>query len=266
MSRLQEAREAVASAFRPRLLWAVQFVANLFLFGLFAGWLLIPVARAWQLVLNAILAIVIVVAAVAVQAGTMNYFSDKKRIENPKLPDPFRRAMRHVVAIGVCAAVFYLLWTLLDKTDPYQAQFPPYLRSILPAFVRRHLSLKFLDATFGWTIFAARWIGVPGLVLPFLGRTADLGFRGFGRLGYSAWRKAMSSASYWLVLAGAAFVGVIATQKIMNWTPDFRTSTFRHESFSLAFRLPLAYVLGLVAWMVTCSLLGRLSTRQRDAG
>jgi hypothetical protein len=266
MTRLEAAREAVAGAFRHRLLWVVQVVANLALFGLFVSWLLIPVARTWQLALNAIFAIVIVVAVVTVHAGTMNYFSDTSRIENPQLLDPFWRAMRHIVAIGVCAVAFYLLWSLLEKAEVYQPQLPAYIRSILPVSVRRHLSLAFLETTFEWTIFAVRWIGVPGLVLPILARTADLGFSGFGRPGFSMWRRAMSSASYWLVLAGAALVGVLATQRILNWTPDFRTSTLRHESMSLAFRLPLAYLLGLLAWMLTCSLLGRLSSGQRNAG
>jgi len=266
MSRLHEARQVVSGAFRHRLLWLIQFVANPILFGLFAGWLLIPVARTWQVILNALLAIVIVIAVVAVHAGTMNYFSDTSRSENPELAGAFLRATRHIVAIGVCAAIFYLFWNFLDKADSYQFQLPAYIRSILPVSIRRHLSLGLLQTTFEWMIFTARWIVLPGLVLPFLVRMADLGFSGFGRSGFSAWRKAMSSASYWLVLAGAVLVGVLATQKVMNWTPDFRTSTLRHESISLALRLPLAYLLGLFAWMLTCSLLGRLGGGQRDAG
>jgi hypothetical protein len=266
MPRLQAAREAVTGAFRHRLLWLVQFVANLVLFGLFAGWLLIPVAKTWQLVLNALLAIFILIAVIALHAGTLNYFSDTRRMENAKFSEPFQRAIRHVVAIAACAAVFYLLWTLFDKAEFYQAQFPAYVRSILPVSLRRHASLEFLEAAFAWTIFAARWIAVPAFVLPFLMRAADLGFRGFGKSGFSAWKKAISSPSYWLVLAGAVLVGVLATQKIMSWTPDFRTSTLRYESISLAVRLPLAYLLGIFAWMLTCSLLGRLGSGQRDAG
>jgi hypothetical protein len=266
MPRLQEAREAVAGVFRYRLLWVVQFVANLVLFGLFAAWLLLPVANAWQLALNALLASVIVVAVVAVHAGTMNYFSDTNRLGNPKLADALQRAMRHIAAIAVCAAVFYLLWNLIDKAEFYESQFPAYIRSISPASIRRHLSLGFFETIFQETVFTARWLIVPGLILPFLVRTADLGFDGFGTSGFSAWRKTISSASYWLVLVSAVLVGVLATQKIMNWTPDFRTSTLGHESFSLALRLPFAYLLGLFAWMMTCSLLGRMGSGRRDAG
>jgi hypothetical protein len=266
MARLQEAREAVAGVFRYRLLWVVQFVANLILFGMFAGWLLLPVANTWQLALNALLAIVIAVAVVAVHAGTMNYISDANRLGNPKLADALRRATRHIAAIAVCAAVFYLLWNLIHKAEFYESQFPAYIRSILPVSIRRHLSLEFFETTFQGMIFTARWLVVPGLVLPFLVATADLGFGGFGRSGFSTWRKTISSASYWLVLVGAVLVGVLATQKIMNWTPDFRTSTFGHESLSLALRLPFAYLLGLFAWMMTCSLLGRMGSGQRNAG
>jgi len=266
MPRLQEAREVLAGTFRYWIIWVVQFVANLVLFGLFTGWLLIPVSNTWLLGLNALIAIVIVVAVVGVHAGTMNYFSDSNRLEKPKLADALRRATRHIAAIAVCAVVFYLLWTLVNKAEFYQPQFPAYFRSILPASIRRHLSLAFLEAIFEWAIFAAHWFIAPGLVLPLLVRTADLGFRGFGKSGFSAWRKPISSASYWIVLAAAVLLGVLATQKIMNWTPDFRTSTLRQESFSLALRLPLAYLLGLFAWMMTCSLLGRLGRGQRNVG
>jgi hypothetical protein len=266
MALLQAAHEAVSGAFRHRLLWLIQLIANPILFGLFAGWLLIPVAHAWQLALSALLAIVIVVAVVVVHAGTMNYFSDTNRMENPGLAGAFLRAMRHIVAIGVCATVFYVLSSLLDKADPYPFQLPAYIRSSFPVSLRRLFSLEFLEAIFQWTIFAVRWIVIPGVVLPFLVRTADLGFRGLSGLGFSECRKTVASVSYWLVLTGAVLAGVLATQKIMNWTPDFRTSSLRHESISLAVRLPLAYLLGLFAWMLTCSQLGRLGSGQRDVG
>jgi len=74
MPRLKEAREVLAGTFRYWIIWVVQFFANLVLFGLFTGWLLIPVSNTWLLGLNALIAIVIVVAVVGVHAGTMNYF------------------------------------------------------------------------------------------------------------------------------------------------------------------------------------------------
>src|SRR5258708_2062897 len=103
MPRLQEAREVLAGTFRYWIIWVVQFAANLVLFGLFTGWLLIPVSNTWLLGLNALIAIVIVVAVVGVHAGTMNYFSDSNRFEKPKLADALRRATRHIAAIAVCA-------------------------------------------------------------------------------------------------------------------------------------------------------------------
>ena len=255
----------MAVAFRQPLLWVFQLVANLVLFGLFAGWLRIPVATTWQLTLNGLLAFVIVFGVIAVHAGTMNYFSDTSRMENPKLVGSLRRAVRHIVAIGVCALAFYLCLHLVNKAEFYQPQFPAYIRSHLPVSIRRHLSMEFLVSIYDWAIFAARWIVIPGRVLPFVVRTADLGFRAFGSSGFSAWRRAMSSGSYWVVLVGFVFVGIVGTHKIMNWTPDFKTSTLRYESISLALRLTIAYFLGVCSWMLMCSMLGRLGSGQRDA-
>jgi hypothetical protein len=266
MRRFDAVREAVAGAFRHRLLWVVQSVANIVLFGLFAGWLLLPVASAWQLAMNAFLAIAILAGAAAIHAGTLNYFSDAARRENPPLAESLRRALRNILAVGACAAVFYFMWSLAGQAEFYQPQLPAYLRSILPVGIRRHVSLEFLQSAFDWAIFAAQWIVVPGLVLPYVSRSADLGFRAFGKSGFSAWRKAVWSVSYWVVLIVVALAGVLATQKIMGWTPDFRTSTFRSESISLALRLPLAYFLGISAWMLACSLLGRMGSGERSAG
>jgi hypothetical protein len=77
-----------------------------------------------------------------------------------------------------------------------------------------------------------------------------------GRKGITTWKRTVSSLSYWALVILAALVGVLAAEKLMDWTPDFRTSTFRVEKASLAVRLLFSYLLGLSAWMLACSVVG----------
>jgi hypothetical protein len=100
--------------------------------------------------------------------------------------------------------------------------------------------------------------------LPFTLAAGELGFRGFWRAGFAMWKSAVWCLRYWLVLALAVLVGVIATQEIVAWTPNFETSSLGHETFSVVVRVIFAYALGLWAWMLTCSVVGVSSIRSED--
>jgi len=152
--------------------------------------------------------------------------------------------------------VFYLLWTLMDRADSYSELLPAYIRSMMPAALRRYITLTFLQYPYAWIAFAVRWLVLPGLILPFTLAAAEMGFRAFWRAGFAMWKRAVWCLRYWLVLALAILVGVIATQAIIAWTPNFDTSTLGHETFSVVVRVICAYALGLWAWMLTCSLVG----------
>jgi hypothetical protein len=263
MAALTMARGAFTQAFRPKRLWLVQLVANPILFLSFAGWLLIPVANAWQLALNVGLAVLLATAGLTLHAGTINHFRDRNstapvHAEQPLLRDAFCRSLHHLLAIAACMALLWLLWPLFDSLDVYRGPLPTYIRSMLPVFLRRHIPLSEFDATFTALLFTGHWIVIPGLLLPLVAVAADAGFRGFPtRQGLAIWRRAVASLSYWFTLAIAAVIGVLAAQRILLWTPDFRRSTLLHEYFSLGWRVVIAYLLALTSWMVICSLLGR---------
>jgi hypothetical protein len=248
---------------RGRRLWLVQFFANPLLAALFAVWLLIPVATKWYVVLNVFVALVIVILVIVLHGGTLNYFRDRDRDESAPLKSAFWRALRHVVAIAVCVGVFYLLWLLMDRVDAYSDALPAYLRSTMPVFLRRHITLAFLQSTYTWIAFAVRWLVIPGLILPFVMATADLGFRGFWRAGFASWRRAVWCLAYWFLLAAAVVAGVLAAPTIFAWTPNFATSTFRFETFSLVVRVICAYELALWAWMLACYAVTRAAS-ERD--
>jgi len=250
------AGDAFKRCFQSWRLWLIQFLVNPLLFGLFAAWLLLPVANTGHLVLNILLVLILICAALVLQAGTLNYFYLQSRSENAQLREVFGRALRHLFAVAVCALVAYLLWGAIGKADNYQDTLPAYVRSISPVFLRRHAGEPLFNGVFNAIAFALRWIVVPGLILPLITSASCFGFRGLGRNGITTWKKAVLSLSYWGIIILSALLGVLATEKLMGWTPDFRTSTFKGETASLVVRLFASYLLGLFAWMLACSAVG----------
>jgi hypothetical protein len=257
MAHFAIAADAFKACLRSRLLWLIQFFANLLLFGLFAGWLLLPVANTGYLILNILLAGLFLLAVFVLHGGTLNYFYSQSHNENATLSGVFARALRNFLALAVCAGAVYLLWVVVGKADAYQETLPAYLSSITPMFLRKHISLAAFQEFFGTCLFALRWILLPGLVLPFLASVSRLGFRGFGLQGFTAWKTSLRSTSYWGVMVLSALLGVLATEKIMQSRPDFRTSSFNGEIVSLIFRGLVSYLLGLFAWLLVCSAVGR---------
>jgi len=264
MTRRGMVRGALVGTLRGRRLWLVQFFANPLLAALFAVWLLIPVANKWYVVLNVFVALVIVILAMVLHGGTLNYFQDRDRDEAAPLKSSFGRALRHVLAIAVCIGVFYLLWRLMDRVDAYSDSLPAYLRSTMPVFLRRHITLAFLQSTYRWIAFVVRWLVIPGLILPFAMATADVGFRGFWRAGFAGWSRAVWCLAYWFLLAAAVAAGVLAAPAIFGWTPNFATSTFRYETVSLVIRAICAYELALWAWLLACYAVTRASSEHHD--
>lgn len=265
MAALTIARKSISGAFHNWRLWLIQFVGNPLLFLLFAGWLLIPVANTLYIILNALVAILLLAGTAKLHGGTLNYFSENNINSDVPLKKMFLRALRNIIPLLICVAVIYFLWMLTDKFDDLQQTFPTYLRSTLSASVRKHISVSALENAFATIAFALRWILIPGLILPFAAAASNNGFRGLAVSGFRRMKNAIGSFSYWLILTLAAMVGVYATETILDSTPNFATSTYHHEMFSLVLRLVISYALALIAWMVTCSALGR-SNIPRQSG
>jgi hypothetical protein len=257
MANLAVAVDAFKGCFRNWRLWLLQFFVNPLLFGLFTLWLLIPVANVFHVALNILAAVFVLAAFLLLHAGTLNYFYSQRGNESVPLRSAFVAAPRNLLAVVLCALVLYLLSHLAASAGAYTDTLPPFLRSMLPAFLRRLVGLSLIQGIFDGLLFVLRWILVPGLILPLLASASHFGFRGLGRRGFAAWKLTVFSVSYWGLLILAALVGVLATQKIMGMTPDFRTSTFAWETTSVIFRTFVSYLLGLCAWMLTCSAVGR---------
>ncbi len=265
MARVSVAIEAFNGCFQNWRLWLIQFAANLALFGLFTLWLLLPVANIWYIGLNFIVALLISVFTLVLHGGTLNYFSSRTPDNSITLLKTFRKTARNLPAIFIAAAILGLAWYLAGTLDRYEDSFPNYLRSNSPLFIRKVTPLSTYQTLVNAGLFTLQWVLAPGLFIPLLASTSSNGFRGLAARGFASWKSCVAKVVYWAAIAAAVVLGVYATGKIMDWTPDFRTSTFRHETASLIWRGVVSYLLALFAWIFSCSMAGRCSGAAPDA-
>lgn len=266
MSRFEILRDAGWRLLHSKRLWLIQVIGNALLFAIFAGWLLLPVASDLHLLLNGAIVIVLVAAALVLHGGTLNFYSEQNRGEKFLALGAFRRAVRNLLAIAASAFLLFAFWALLDSTESWQIAFPFYLRSLLPEFIRMHVGVWGLQIFVEGIVFTVRWIGIPGLLLPLLLESSNVGFRAFGKPGRAALRNSASRPSYWLVLLLAAFVGCLAPLGLLDWTPEFKNPTVHIELISLIARLGVSYVLMIASWLVVCSIVGRFGSPATVAG
>jgi hypothetical protein len=259
MSRFEVLHDAGSSLLQSKRVWLIQFVANPLLFALFVGWLLLPVATEFHLLLNGLVIVVFTAAALVLHGGALNFYSAQHGDENAAARVAFGRAARNIFAVAACAALIFALWALLDSTESLQLTLPFYVRSLLPEFIRQHLEPSWFQIALEGIVFAIRWVLIPGLVLPLLVEAANSGFRAFGKPGGAAVITSVKRVSYWLVLLLAAVAGFIAPASLMEWSPEFKNPTLHLEAISLAARLSASYILAVASWLLVCSIVGRLS-------
>ena len=265
MAIVSVAIEAFKGCFQNWRLWLIQFAANLALFGFFTLWLFIPVSNIWYIALNSIVVLLFLALTLVLHGGTLSYFSAQTQDNSITLLKTFRNTARNLPAIFIAAAILGLAWYLAGSLDRYEDSLPNYLRSNSPLFIRKVVLLPTYQALVNGGLFTLQWILVPSLFLPLLASSSSKGFRGLGAQGFASWKSCVAKIAYWAVIAAAVVLGVYATGKIMNWTPDFRTSTLRHETASLIWRGLISYLLALFAWIFSCSMVGRCSGATADA-
>lgn len=235
--------------------WSVHLLANPLLFGLFVGWLFIPESHAWQLGFSFLGVTLLAAAALLLEAGTLSYFAADEPAGLTSLGHAYARALRNFGAVLVCAAIACFGWWLAGRLQIYQETLPAYLRSEMPAALRRHVTRAEIGRVYGAVIFIVRWILCPGLLLPFVTAGARFGFRGFPRTIVATWR-AISSGFYWFVFSLLALAGLFFTGLLVSWRPQGHDATVARESVSMTFRLSTAYLVGLAAWLGISALLG----------
>lgn len=250
-------RSTLISALHYPRLWLLQFFSAAMILIVAAFWLHIPDSYWWQLLFQLVLALLLIVAVLVLQGGTLNYYADT--VEDPKtsLAAALKKAARlqHLFAFALWVAIFYLVLYFVDKLDDYQYEFPGYLRSEFPAWLRRLLTESAMNNLYEAFVGFLRWILVPGLLLPMGLLCANTGLRGFTK--FQSWGRSLRNVAYWIGLILAALIGVYCTDKILDWRLHPDAPAVTKEGIWLAFRLLIAALLALLSWFWVCALLAR---------
>ena len=183
---------------------AAQFWVTLLLVLAGLAWTRLPDKHAWQVLLSLLLPLLLVIAALALQAGTMRALADDdgKRV----------KLVLGAATLLVWVAVFWACWAILDWCDDRIPQWAGYLNSQASAHTRaRLLTYEHLQRWFTLAEWVLRWIVVPAKVIPCAMASAQwawrLPFRRVLRLLWN-WR-------WWLAVVLAALVGRCAAGPLL---------------------------------------------------
>lgn len=256
-------RDSLRSTFKPRGLWLAEFFGNPLIVLLALVWLQLP-ETGFGLALTVLLGTVIVVAFLALAGATLAWFADHHAGESATLRGAFAKGLRNFWLLGIWGMAALAWCHVIDWAEGYRYQFPTYVRSELPMWLRVHVSEAQLLWIFLAVLAAAFWVAMPAVGLPPAAQLAARGFRGFGREGFRAWGRSIKSWQYWVAIALAAVVGVwlptllIALRPMERLTtPTVQASSLSWQMTSLVLRMLAAYALALLAWMWVASATGR---------
>lgn len=241
------------AALRAPQIWGLQLLGNAVLLALAALWLLVPEARAWQLVATIVLGLVVIVSALWLHGGTLAYFqaSDAR--------DGFRRALRHLAAVAVWVAILLFVLWIVNEWSATRYQYAGYLRSRLSRGARGTVSVGGADATITFGFALLMWYIVPVVLLPFLAQAAQHGFR---LTGMRTALRSLGRLSYWVTMAPLAIIAAFLPQALAGWV---RQSTLTLEAISMVLRLGAAYLIAVAVWLAAASVLGSTARLVRPA-
>jgi hypothetical protein len=213
-----------------------QFVLTMLLLLFFVAWTRLPDRHLWQVMLDLVVPLLLVVSMLELQAGTVRAFADDdgKRI----------KLVWGAVTLLVWIAVGAAAWALLDWFDDQIPLLAGYLNSKSGAHARASLfTYEHIQRWLTAIEWIARWVIVPAKLIPYAAASAQWGWR----LPWRSVLKFLWNWRWWLGVLLASFVGVWLPSHFFNGTPK---GTVTAQIWSLSGKLAGAYILVVVSWVL----------------
>jgi hypothetical protein len=229
-----------------------QFGLALLVFLLYALWLRVPDASAFDVTGSVLLALLVMAVAGGGESALMLRLAGRARA-----PDRLLRGALLLLA----GAVLWFGWSaLLDRLrgsyDSNDLLWAGYLNSHFPHQLRNSFSYSHILSLLRWIWTMLGWIGTGLIAIAVFDGTASL--RPLRAAGC-----ALRSITYWAALVAGTMAATAITAALVNWTPGHG---LRVEMLSLVLRLTAA---ALVDTAVLCLLLAILAAcvrRSDEAG
>lgn len=190
----------------------LHLVGNAVLIGLLYVWLGIRDARALQILATVVLGAVLLAGTLYLHAGTWHWM----RAHDWRVPP--RTLARFAVGILIFTVIGWLLSLIpVDRAGLWTA-------SLLTFKIRKPFNPDTVSRIFRTILWIVKWFIVPVFL-------------------FGEWRR----PKFWVVCAGVLLVGWYVPQRLVYWTPDFKTTTA--EVISVVLRWSMAYVLATAAWL-----------------
>jgi hypothetical protein len=222
---------------RTSLAWiAAQFWATLLLVLAVAAWTRLPDSYAWQVGLSLLVPLVLLAAALLLQAGIMRkLLHDEKRRVHLALG---------VLTLLVWAAIVWAVWALLDWCSDQVPDWAGYLNSRASAHMRATLfTYDHIQTWLTFLVWIFRWIAVPAKMIPYAMASAQWGWR-------LPWRKIIRllfNWRWWLAVIIAALVAVEWPSHFFTGEPQGAVS---HQVWAVMLKLVGTYLLAIVCWVL----------------
>jgi len=226
---------------------AAQFWATLLIVLVGVVWTRVSERHVWQVGLTFLLPLLMLAAALALEAGTMRGFigRDDRRV----------RFAWGALTLLVWIAVVWLAWFVLDWCDDQIPQWASYLNSRAPAHARAR-AFTYAHITIWLTVleWIFRWIVVPAKVIPHALASAQWG----GRLPWRKLLRMMLNWRWWIGAIIAALVGVLLPSYFFNGAPH---GTVTHQVWAVSLKLAGAFLLAMASWVLLLAWAAVLLTR-----
>lgn len=237
-------RESLMALLHSKRVWLIHVFANAALMVAFFYWTRIPDERGWQFAFSVISGVLIAFFTLWVHSATFDYFHDRV-----SFAQSLRRTAARVPWFLLWAAIFGVVLWVIGQAWQYDAQTGGWARHLLPGFLRKSISPRSMISVTSAVIWFAFYFLWPILFLPIGAQVASRGVRGFFT---SAAFRPLREWRFWIMYTLCFLIGAYIPYKLAWMTPT-RPSPLSAQTWSMALRLGLGYLLLVTAWLVLCA-------------
>lgn len=235
-------------------LWLLNLFANAAVLGGWYYWLLIPDAHGWQVASSAVLALITVLFVLWLRAGTLAWFRVAEYRTQPAIGSAFRRGARHIIPLGIWAALGAFIAWIIFSAGIYTPQFSVWIRQKAGTGPSSRNVMHASD----WLLFAVVWIVFPAIWAPVATTIAATGFSGGHALRSL---RVLRQPMYWISLCVLIALGVWVPYKLVTWVPEL--TTLHQQAWSAGLRFAAAYLVLITAFILLVWMVGE-RTDQED--